>query len=588
MKKISSKIVFFTIFTVVILTLVLQGTFLFSQYNLNNFLQGQNQAMLEDAFNRLIKFEVETVVTSIQSIHEHGLANGLNEAEIKKNIVEYVRNIKYGDSGYFWIDDYKGNNVLLPPKPEVEGTNRYESVDEFGNFYMKDIISAGMNGGGYSEYYFPKPNETEAKKKIAYSLQYKPFEWVIGTGNYVDDIDLVVAAEAQKVNDKITQSIILSLGIAAALIIVFSIMASVYGRKISNPIVKLNKTIQQAAQGDLTVQTDVKSNDEVGELSDAFNIMISNLREITKDINELSTNLSNDFLKIEQIAEDVSKGSDEIAKTIQDLAEGVSNQATATGNVNKSIFNIVENLEVMNHNMDEAQKQASISVDAINKGKNTIDIQKNKMQLNKQASANVSDAINSLASVAKEIGNIVEVIDSISHQTNLLALNAAIEAARAGELGKGFAVVADEIRKLAEQTMSSTKKISDIIHEVTKSVDVAVIEIGAVSKSVADQETALNDSVNSFEDISSAVTVIIDKVDASAEKSNNVNHDAGIASKEMNNIASIAETSAASTEEVAATTQEQTAQISQVNEYIKELSELVVHLSDSIKKFKIN
>jgi len=587
MKKISSKIVFFTIFTVLVLALVLQGTFLFSQYSLNNFLEQQNRAMLEDAFNRLIKSEVETVVTNIQSIHEYGLKNGLTENQVKNDIVEYVRNIKYGESGYFWIDDYEGNNVLLPPKPEVEGTNRYESVDEYGNFYMKDIIGAGMEGGGYSEYYFPKPNETEAKRKIAYSLQYEPFNWVIGTGNYVDDIDLVVAAEAETVNKKITESILLSIAVTIVLIIVFSVMASIYGKKISNPIVKLNKIIKQAAQGDLTVQSDIKSNDEVGELSEAFNIMIHNLRGITKDINELSTNLSKDFLKIEQIADDVSLGSDEIAKTIQDLAEGVSDQATATGVVNKNIFNIVENLELMNRNLDEAQKQASISIEAINKGKNTIDIQKNKMLVNKQASAKVSDAINSLASVAKEIGNIVEVIDSISHQTNLLALNAAIEAARAGELGKGFAVVADEIRKLAEQTMSSTKKISEIIHEVTNSVNEAVIEIDSVNKSVIDQESALNDSVNSFENISSAVSVIIEKVDASAEKSNSVNHDAGNASKEMNNIASIAETSAASTEEVAATTQEQTAQISQVNQYIKQLSDLVDNLSNSIKKFKI-
>lgn len=209
------------------------------------------------------------------------------------------------------------------------------------------------------------------------------------------------------------------------------------------------------------------------------------------------------------------------------------------------------------------------------------------MLINKQASAKVSDAISGVESVAKEIGNIVEVIDSISNQANLLALNAAIEAARAGELGRGFAVVADEIRKLAEQTMSSTKKINDIIHEVTDSVNVAVIEIGAVSKSVLDQELALNDSVSSFENISDAVEVIIEKVNASADKSASVNRDAGNASKEMNNIASIAETSAASTEEVAARTEQQTAQINQVNQYIKDLSDLVDNLANSVKKFKI-
>jgi methyl-accepting chemotaxis protein len=586
-KKISSKIVFFTIFIVLILSFVLQGTFLISQYSLNKFISGQNRTLLEDSFNRLIQSEVETAVSSIKSMHEHGTANGLSEEVIKANIVEYVRNFRYAETGYFWIDDELGNNVLLPPKPEVEGTNRYEAVDEHGNFFIKDIINAGLNGGGFSEYYFPKPNEEEAKKKISYSLAYKPFSWVIGTGNYVDDIDLVVQKQGELVTKKINTSIMLSIAITGVLIIVFLILAFLYGKKISKPIVELNKTIKQAAGGDLTVQVNIHSNDEVGELSTSFNIMIANLQDITMDIAKLSSSLSQGFIKIEGTADDVAKGSEEIAKTIQDLAEGVSNQAMATGVVDKSISSIVENLKVMNYNMDEAQKQAVISIDAINKGKETIEIQKTKMLINKQASGKVSDAITTLASVANEIGNIVDAIDSISHQTNLLALNAAIEAARAGELGKGFAVVADEIRKLAEQTMSSTKKISEIIHEVTNSVDVAVLEIGHVGKSVIDQESALHDSVMSFENISSAVTVIIEKVDASADKANIVNQDANSASKEMNNIASIAETSAASTQEVAATTQEQTAQIGQVNQYIKDISDLVINLSNSTKKFKI-
>lgn len=344
---------FFTIFTVLILALVLQGAFLVSQLSLNKFVEGQNRVLLEEAFNRLIKSEVETVVSNIKGIHEYKLAKGVPEAEIKKEIAEYVRKIHYGDSGYFWIDDKDGNNVLLDPKREVEGTNRYEAVDQNGTYYIKDIINNGLKeGGGFSTYYFPKPNEEIAKKKIAYSLSYKPFNWVIGIGNYVDDIDLVVAAEAKKIQGKIYQSISISVAIALALVAVFSLIASVYGNKISSPIVSLNKTIKQAAQGDLTVQTDVHSNDEAGELAQSFNIMISNLRAITQDITTLSTSLSNDFIKIERIVEDVSKGSDEIAKTIQDLAEGVGNQVAATGNVNKNIYNIVEHLEDMNSNMD--------------------------------------------------------------------------------------------------------------------------------------------------------------------------------------------------------------------------------------------
>ncbi len=450
---------------------------------------------------------------------------------------------------------------------------------------MKGIIGAGQSGGGFTNYYFPKPNEDQALQKRAYSLEYGPFQWVIGTGNYVDDIDALVLNEEKRITSDINQSLLVTTGISILLILIFSLLGGISMKKLFKPIQRLNDMLKRAAQGDLTVQLDIHTKDEIGELSESFNIMINSLQTITKDISELSNKLSHSFVEIESIAEDVAKGSEDTAHTVSDLASGVSNQALATDMANLNIINIVENLKVMTISMDEAQLQANNSIISINKGKDTIEIQKLKMQINKTASDKVSDAIEKLAQVSNEIVSVVDAINSISRQTNLLALNAAIEAARAGESGKGFAVVADEIRKLAEQTMLSTKKISAIIDEVKQSVHVAVIEIDSVTKSVTDQEIALKESVISFEEISDAVKVILEKVDISAEKSMSINKDINNTSIEMNHIAEIAEASAASTQEVSATTQEQTAQIGQVNQYIKDISDLIDSLKESVKRF---
>ncbi len=391
----------------------------------------------------------------------------------------------------------------------------------------------------------------------------------------------------EKIRGVIDQSFISIIFFIMIAVIVIGILTFIIIRKMLKPLARLNKAVQYASQGDLTVQIQTKGRDEIAELSAGFNLMIESLSKMTKDIVGLSDKLTHSFVEIENIAREVAIGSEETAHTAVEMASGVDQQREATASANEMISSIVTQLSIMNEGMVDAKSQARSSLDAINKGQRNIDLQNDKMMANQQASSKANDAIMEMSRVASEIEEIVDVIEAISNQTNLLALNANIEAARAGEAGRGFAVVAEEIRKLAEQTIDSTKRISDIVTSITSSVGVAVEEIDVAQKSVDDQAIALQESVSSFREISEAVKVIIERIDASAENTSQVNSASQVARDEMIQITQISESTASKTQEVTATTQEQTSQINMVNEYVMGVSELVDSLGESVKQFKV-
>lgn len=377
--------------------------------------------------------------------------------------------------------------------------------------------------------------------------------------------------------------------IIVIVVMLLVIAASTYFfvKQILKPLKELNTLVSKASQGDLTVEAMPSGKDEIAQLSTGFNAMIENLSRMTKDVVGLSDKMSHSFVEIENIVQDVAAGSEETANTAVDMAGGVQEQSEATESANEMISSIVTQLNIMNEGMIEAKAQADASIEAINHGHELIEVQNDKMMANQDASQKAGMAIEEMSRVAEEIEQIVDVIEAISNQTNLLALNANIEAARAGEAGLGFAVVAEEIRKLAEQTIESTHRISDIVTSITSSVGVAVQEIDVAQKSVDAQAIALKKSVEGFEEINDAVKVIIDKIDASAENTSQVNSASQVARDEMLQVAKISEATAIKTQAVTATTQEQTSQINMVNEYILGVSELVDSLSDSVQQFKV-
>ena len=141
-----------------------------------------------------LRHEVEVVVSMIDQFHQRQESGEMTEKEAKKMAADIVRELRYDDgAGYFWIDTTEGVNVVLLGR-DTEGNSRYDAVDPNGVKYIQEILNAGMQtGGGYAYFSFAKPDETEPLPKMSYSLEYEPYDWVIGTGVWIDHIDALEA-----------------------------------------------------------------------------------------------------------------------------------------------------------------------------------------------------------------------------------------------------------------------------------------------------------------------------------------------------------------------------------------------------------
>lgn len=155
----------------------------------------QRELML-GAYDEKIQWQVQNVISLLKTYDERYAAEGLSLGERESRVKELVRGLRYGSDGYFWIDTFDGVNVLLPPKPETEGTNRLDWTDEDGKHMVKDFIQIGKtSAGGFTDFKYPKLGSDKPEPKRSYTVPYTPFSWVVGTGNYIDDIDKAIAAE---------------------------------------------------------------------------------------------------------------------------------------------------------------------------------------------------------------------------------------------------------------------------------------------------------------------------------------------------------------------------------------------------------
>ena len=330
-------------------------------------------------------------------------------------------------------------------------------------------------------------------------------------------------------------------------------------RSILNPLIKVIDTAKAVAKGDLTKKVEVKSNDEVGQLSSALNSMTKGLNDIVSKIAATSNQLASS-------SEQISASSDQMVNGAQDQTKQTDQVATAVEEMSATVLEVAKN-------STDASSLATKASEVATSGGEIVKQAISGMDSISGAVSEAAETIESLGKSSDQIGEIIGVIDDIADQTNLLALNAAIEAARAGEQGRGFAVVADEVRKLAERTTKATKEIADMIKQIQKDTHGAVDSMKAGTEEVEKGVDLVNEAGNSLNQIVEVVQGVSDMIQQIATAS----QEQSAASEEISS----------NVEAVATITKESANSASETAHATDELSGLAIELKEIVGQFKL-
>ena len=490
-------------------------------------------------------------------------------------MTDYVKKIKVGKAGYAFIVTKEGYYAAVQDEKKNMQVKITDEKDKELSALGSKIVNSAEKGIGQAV--------LDGKK---YYVSYAP---IGDTG-----MNLVLVLPTMEALSMI-KSVLLENAIAfiLAMVIFILLLSLLITKQISNPIKLIVQEAEKVSACNLTCNgglsmTNIPQNKtEIGLLARAFLAMEKNTGDLIINIREMSGKVSETSKQTTLAAEESAKASEQVAVTMGEVAKGATEQATAAQVGSDMLGDIMKRLENVTSELKSSERLTETAKMAVTSGADKVGLQKIKMEENKAASEKAKESVNTLSEKSKQIGEIVNVIGGIAEQTNLLALNAAIEAARAGEQGRGFAVVADEVRKLAEQSASSSQEISALIKEIQDGVAKTVSEMDKAVTVVGEEEKAVEQTFEAFSMITSSVDDVMEKIRKVAQEAVALSGNAVSVSDKIDTIASITEENAAGAEEVAATTEELTSGAEEMASSASRLTGMIGQLMAQIEKFKI-
>ncbi|MDA0149371.1 methyl-accepting chemotaxis protein [Vibrio sp. LaRot3] len=491
--KSRSKLLLVTLIPLVAISTLITALYYFNGLrSLEDELVDYRNELIETKKSEL-KAHLMMGATAVKPLYDSDI-NGSNKQQAK----EILKAMRFESDGYFFAYDSQGVNTLHAIKPQLEGKNLYGMKDENGVAVIAGLIDASKSGDGFLYFSWHKPTIDAQAPKLGYAEYLEKWDWVLGTGIYIDDVDAQVTATRAKRESELNSHTLSAIGVSFIGVLLTSILLSVIIARGIKPLQHIAESLKDVAEGDgdLTARLKVESQDEVGEVAQAFNHFMDKLHPLIKEIRGTAEVVES---AVQSLDQQTSQASGQMQRHCLETDKVV----TAVTEMSMTAKEVASNTNATAQAIDDANDQISDAQNDVNLA--IAGIEQLVYEVN-----TTSEAVADLSLQTEQITKVLEVIGEIAEQTNLLALNAAIEAARAGDQGRGFAVVADEVRNLASRTQNSTLEIGDMLKQLRDGVARAVTTM-ATSQERGQQTAQESAQVqNSLVSIQQSVSTIRD------------------------------------------------------------------------------